>query len=94
MDLKANILAILRSIDTSATLVCNELDNALEPEHEVAEHEVRQALKVLRKGVVNLRSDIIVYNVLLNYCLIRQYVMGLRSVPIIHNITDRKEYKQ
>ena len=44
-DLTA-ILAILRSVDTAATLVCNEIDNALEPEH-----EERQALKDLRKGL-------------------------------------------
>jgi len=62
--------------------VCNEIDNAPEPEHEVPEHEVRQALKDLRKAVENLRSDIIVYNVLLKELdrrPIQRYVMGLRS---------------
>jgi len=82
VDLKANIFAILRFVDTAATLVCNEIDNALGPEHEVPEHEVRQALKDLRKGVENLRSDIIVYNVLLkdiDHRLRWRYVTGLRS---------------
>jgi len=81
VDLTA-IFAILQSVDAIATLVCNEIDNAIEPEHEVAEHEVRQALKDLRKGVENLRSDIIVYNVLLKHIDHRlrwRYVMGLRS---------------
>jgi len=62
--------------------VCNEIDNAPEPEHEVAEHEVRQALKDLRKAVENLRSDIIVYNILLkdlDHRLEWRYVTGLRS---------------
>jgi len=97
----ANTLAILRSVDTAATLVCNEIDNTTEPEHEEPEHEERQALKDLRKGVENLRSDIIVYNVLLKdleHHHMWRYVMGLRShaEPIIHNITDcteRKEWK-
>ena len=93
MDLKSKILAILRSVDTAAALVCNEIDNVLEPEHEVPEHEERQALEDLRKGVENLRSDIIVYDVLLKSIevhLMWRYVMWLRShaEPIIHNITE------
>jgi len=82
VDLKTKFFAILQSVDTAATLVCNEIDNALEPEREGPEHEVRQALKVLRKGVENLKSDVIVYDVLLRDLdrrLTRRYVMGLRS---------------
>ena len=72
------ILTILRSVDTAATLVCNEIDNALEPEH-----EERQAPKDLRKWLGNLKSDIMLYEILLSPMAIlslrQQYVMGLRS---------------
>jgi len=75
VDLTA-ILAILRSVDTVATSVLNEIDNTIEPEH-----EVRQALKDLRKAVENLKSDIMAYDVLLKgieYHHVQRYVMGLR----------------
>jgi len=81
MDL-VTIIAILRSVDTAATLVCNEIDNGLEHAHEDPEHEERQALNNLRKGVENLKSDIMVYKVLLediDHSLILLYVMGLLS---------------
>ena len=88
-DLTA-ILAILRSVDTAATLVCNEIDNALEPEH-----EERQALKDLRKGLENLKSDIMVYEVLLSPKemdtppgLGQQYVMGSRSSSYAHTANN------
>ena len=42
-------------------MVCNEIDKALEPEH-----EERQALKVLRRGLENLKSDMMLYEVLLS----------------------------
>ena len=92
-DLTA-ILAILQSVDTAAIL-CNEIDNALEPEH-----EERQALKDLRKGLENLKSDIMVYEILLSPMemdtppsLGQQYVWGraqarMLTQPIIHNITE------
>ena len=65
----------------------NVIDNALEPEHEEPEHEEpeheeRQALKDLCKGVENLKSDIMIYSVLLKnieYYLLRRYVLRLRS---------------
>jgi hypothetical protein len=85
----AAILAILRSVDAAATLVCNEINKALKSEHEV------QALNDLRKGVENLKSDIIVYEVLMkdpHFGCKKGYVIGLRSTePIINNITARKE---
>jgi hypothetical protein len=73
----AAILAILQSVDATATLVCNEIDKALEPEH-----EERQGLKDLRKGVENLKSDILVYEVLMknpDFGCEQEYVIGLRS---------------
>jgi hypothetical protein len=72
----AAILAILRSVDAAATLVCNEIDMVLD------EHEVRQALEDLRKGVENLKSDILVYEVLIKHPKFgceQKYVIGLRS---------------
>jgi ApbE superfamily uncharacterized protein (UPF0280 family) len=73
----AAILAVLQSVDAAATLVCNLIDKILEPEH-----EVRQALKDLRKEVENLKSDVLVYEVLMKHpyhgCE-KKYVIGLRS---------------
>ena len=57
----AAILAIVRPIDTASTLVCNEIDKALE-----LEHEARPALKDLRKGVENLKPSLMTFKVLLN----------------------------
>jgi hypothetical protein len=94
------ILAILRSADAVATLVCNEIGNALDPEHE---DSVQQALKDLRKGVENLKSDIMIYKALLSpmekdpELLMQRYVMAkahMLTEPIIHNITDWKERKE
>ena len=93
-DLRA-ILAILRSVDTAATLVCNEIDNALEPEH-----EERRALKDLRKGLDNLKSDIMLYEVLLSpmamdtpLSLRQQYVMGLRSSSYAHTANNTQYHR-
>jgi len=74
----ADLATILRSVDTAATLV-NVIDKALEPEH-----EERQALKDLRKGVENLKSDIVAYEVLLSSTekdtgsslVVQRFVMG------------------
>ena len=61
----ADILAILRSVDEAATLVCNVIDTALPTTTERLERQVG-ALKGLHKGVENLKSDIMAYNVLLS----------------------------
>ena len=56
----AAILAIIQPIDAAAILVCNEIDNVLEPEH-----EARPALEDLRKAVENIKSSIMPFKVLL-----------------------------
>ena len=56
----AAILAIIQLIDAAAILVCNEIDNVLE-----SEHEARPALKDLHKGVENIKSSIMAFKVLL-----------------------------
>ena len=56
----ADIFAILLSVDATATLVCNQIDEARS-----TDHIERQALRELRKGVENLKSDIMAYSVLL-----------------------------
>lgn len=79
-----DILAILRAVDAAATLVCNEVNNAFEPDHVDG-----QALNVLRKAVEDLKSDIMLYKVLLEkddqLGFIQQYVMGLRSSSYTHS---------
>ena len=76
-------LAILRTVDAAATLACNEVDNTIEPEH-----VDQQTLKDLRKGVENLKSDIMLYKVLLekdpNLNFIQEYVMGLHASSYTH----------
>jgi len=74
--------------------VCNEINKTLGLE---PEHEERHALKDLRKGVENLKSDIIVYEVLLGstekdtgFSLVQQYVIGLRSSPYAHKANNTK----
>ena len=81
------VLAILDFVDAAAIAVCGVIDKALELE---LEHEARQALKELRKGVESLKSDTMVYKVLLNAMeddtdlspytrFIQRYVMQLCS---------------
>ena len=78
-----DILAILRAVDAAATLVCNEVNNAVKPDH-----VDRQALKDLRKAVENLKADIILYKVLLEkddqLGFIQQYVIELCSNSCTH----------
>ena len=57
----AAIRGIIRLIDAAATLVCNEIDKALE-----LEHEARPALKDLRKEIENLKAGIMAFEVLMN----------------------------
>ena len=49
----AAVLAIIQPIDAAATLVCNEIDEALE-----LEHEARTILKDLRKETENIKSGL------------------------------------
>ena len=98
----AEILAILRSVDAAATLVCNEIDKALELE---LEHEARRVLTELRKGVESLGLNTIVYKILLSAMekdadlndsstytrFIQQYVMELHSSSHAHR-TDNLQY--
>ena len=88
----STILAILQFVGVAATAVCQATDKAigLEPEE-------RYALKELRKGVDSLKSDTLVYKVLLNSmendtdlgnrssytCFIQRYVMRLRSSHLL-----------
>ena len=57
----ANILAILHLVGTASLALCKVIDKAVE-----LEHEERHALKELRKGVDSLKSDTLVYKVLLS----------------------------
>ena len=75
--------------------MCNEIDNALEPEH-----QERQALKDLRKGLENLKSDIMLYDVLLSPMEMdtppspkQQYVMGLRAGSYTHTANNIQYYR-
>ena len=102
------ILALLRLVGTAATVVCDEVDKALD-----LDHEVRQALKDLRKRVESLKSVTMVYKVLLSAMekdtdlngrspytrFIQRYVMGCTQAHMltqlsIYNITDKTERKQ
>ena len=100
--LAAAILAIIRPIDAAAALVCNGIDNALEFEYE---YEERPALKDLRKGVENLKSSVVAFDVLLSAVRVGaeltmiMYVTWLRSIHmlkelIIHDITEWTKRKQ
>ena len=57
----STILVILKAVGTAALALCQVIDKATE-----LEHEARHALKELRKGVDSLKSDTLVYKVLLN----------------------------
>ena len=77
-------------LHTAAILVCDEINKAPEPEH-----EERQALKDLGKGLDNLKSDIMAYEVLLGsmamdypLSLRQQYVMGSRSSSYAHTANN------
>lgn len=59
-----DVLAILRSVDEAATLVYNLIDKALETTTEHVERQVG-ALKDLCKGLENLKSNTMPYNILL-----------------------------
>jgi len=89
----STILAILQFVGTAAVAVCQAVDKASE-----LENEEKQALKELREGVESLKSDTLVYKVLLNAMesdtdldkrspyarFIQRYVMGLRSSSYVH----------
>ena len=72
----SGILAILRSVDAAATLVCNEIDKAC-----ATERVERQALKDLRKGVENLKCNIVAYKHLLGVMLKDLALSGLEFRP-------------
>ena len=57
----ATILSILQSVGTAALAVCALIDKAIE-----LEHKERDALKEVRKEVDSLKSDTLVYKVLLS----------------------------
>ena len=89
-DPASSILGILQFVGAAAMAVCTAIDKALE-----LEHDERHALKDLRKGVESLKSDTMVYKVLLNAMendidvdgrspythFIQRYVMRFRSIP-------------
>jgi len=56
-----SILALLQIVDGAAKEVCMSIDRAVE-----LEHDERHARKDLGKGVQSLKSDIMVYMVLLS----------------------------
>jgi len=96
------LLAILQFVGTAAMAVCQALDKAIE-----LEHEEKQALKELRKGVESLKSDTLVYKVLLNAMesdtdfegrspyprFIQRCVMGLRSSSYVHKVNDLQYHR-
>ena len=97
------ILAILQFVGVSALEVCEVIDKAIE-----LEHEERHALQGLRKGVTSLKSDTLVYKVLLNAVendtdlsggspytrFIQRYVMGLRSSSYAHRANALHYHRQ
>src|SRR5258706_9523492 len=99
----ATILAILQFVGVAAMAVCEAIDKAIE-----LEHEERYALKELRKGVESLKSDTLVYKVLLNAMendtdlngrspytrFIQRYVMGLRSSSSAHRANTLQYHRQ
>ena len=95
------ILSILHSVGTVATAVCNEIDKAPD-----LDHEVRWALKDLRKGIESLKDDIRVYKVLLSAMendtngssiyqrFIHLYVIGLHLSPYAHRANNLQYHRQ
>ncbi len=97
------ILSILQFVGASALAVCEVIDKAID-----LEHEERRALKGLRKRVVSLKSDTLVYKVLLNAMendadpsvrspytrFIQRYVMGLRSSSYAHKANTLHYHRQ
>jgi len=99
----STILAILQFVDTAAMAVCQTVDKTIE-----LKQEERQALKALRGGVEGIKSDTLVYKVLLNAMesdtgldkrspyarFIQRYVMGLRSSSYVHGANDLQYHRQ
>ena len=99
------ILGTLQFVGVAAKAVCEAVDVAIE-----FEQEEQHILKDLRKGVDSLKSDILVYKVLLNAMesdtghppytsFIQRYVMGCARAHrltelMIHPITGRMERGQ
>ena len=92
------IIAILQFVGVMAKAVCESLDKAIdEAIQQPYEHEERGALKDLRKRVESLKSDTLVYKVLLNAMetdtdlsgrspytrFIQRYVMGCARAHIL-----------
>ena len=99
----ATILTILQFVGVAAVTVCDAIDKAIE-----LEHEERHALKDLRKGVDSLKSDTLVYKVLLNAMendtdlsgrspftrFIQRYVMRVCSSSYAHNTNNLHYHRQ
>ena len=99
----ATILAILQFVGVAAVAVCEAVDKAIE-----LEHEERYALKDLRKGVDSLKSDTLVYKVLLNAMendtdlsgrspytrFIQRYVLRVPSSSYAHRTNNLHYHRQ
>jgi len=97
------LLVILQVIAIAALAVCGAVDKAIE-----LEHDERKALRELRRAVESIKSDTMVYKVLLNAMendadrdgrspyarFIQRYVMGLRSSSYDHRVNDWQHYRQ
>ena len=97
------ILATLQFVGASALAVCKVIDKAIE-----LEHKERHTLQGLRKGVDSLKSDTLVYKVLLNAVendtdlsggspyarFIQRCVMVLRSSSYAHRANALHYHKQ
>ena len=99
------ILAILRFVGTASIAVCKVIDETIE-----LEHEERHALKDLREGIDSIKSDTLVYKVLMNAMendtdlsgrspytrFIQRYVMETHILTelIMYTITGRTEWEQ
>ena len=93
----STILAILQFVDVAAKVVCEAVDKAID-EVIKHEHQERHALKELRSGVASLKSDTLVYGVLMDSMendtdpsvrspytvFIQQYVIGLCTCSYAH----------
>ena len=92
----STIISILQFVSVAAKAVCETVDKTVDEAIQL-EHEERYALKDLRKVVDSLRSDALVYKVLLDAMendtepsgrspytsFIQRYVMGLRSSSLL-----------